>query len=157
VETVRNMRYEDVGTVGGVPAGKIPQVQNVTVGSVTYALHTYVRNIDDPFDGTLGGTPNDTAPADYKMVEFQVTCDACTRYNLIRMSTYVAPKNLESTSKRGNLFIRVFDAGGHAISGATVHVSNSTVTPLIDLTDITNVDGMLQLVDTATSSAGYRI
>lgn len=157
VEIARNMRYEDLGTVGGVPAGKIPQTQTITVGGTPFAVNTFVRNIDDPFDGTLGGSPNDTAPADYKLVEFEVTCDTCTRYNIISMSTYVAPKNLESTSKNGNLFIRVFDADGQPVSGATVRVTNTLTSPDIDLTDTTNTDGLLQLVDTATSSAGYHI
>jgi len=157
VELVRNMRYEDVGTVGGVPAGKIPQVQQVTLDGVPYTLESYVRNIDDPFDGTLGGSPNDTAPADYKLVQFQVTCPTCTRYRIVSMTTYVAPKNLESSSQNGNLFIRVIDSFGQPVSGATVHVTNSGVSPAIDLTDVTNTDGMLQLVDTATSSARYHI
>ena len=95
IELVRNMRYEDVGTEGGVPTGLLPQVQDIVVDEIPYELHTFVRNIDDPFDGVLGSEPNDTAPADYKLVEFQIICDVCPRYDLIRMSTYVAPKNLE--------------------------------------------------------------
>lgn len=157
VEMIRNMRYEDVGTAGGVPYGKLPQTTTVMLDGTSFDLHTYVRNIDDPFDGSLGGAPNDTAPADYKLVELQVTCTTCTRYNVARMATYVAPKNLESSSKRGNLFIRVFDSAGQPVPGATVHVTNTAVSPAIDLTDITNTQGLLQLVDTATSSAKYHI
>ena len=157
VEMIRNMRYEDVGTAGGVPYGKLPQTTTAVLDGTSFDLHIYVRNIDDTFDGTLGGTPNDTAPADYKLVELQVTCTTCTRYNVARMATYVAPKNLESSSKRGNLFIRVFDSAGQPVSGATVHVTNTAVSPAIDLTDVTNTAGLLQLVDTATSSAKYHI
>ena len=157
VEMIRNMRYEDVGTAGGVPYGKLPQTSFAVLYGASCDLHIYVRNIDDTFDGTLGGTPNDTAPADYKLVELQVTCTTCTRYNVARMATYVAPKNLESSSKRGNLFIRVFDSAGQPVSGATVHVTNTAVSPAIDLTDVTNTAGLLQLVDTATSSAKYHI
>ncbi len=157
VESVRNMRYEDIGVIGGAPAGLIPQVTSVTLGTTTYTLHTYVRNIDDSFDGTLGGTPNDTAPADYKLVEFQVTCDSCTRYRELTMATYVAPKNLESASKNGNLFVRVLDASGIPLSGVTVRVTNNKVTPAIDLTDTTNTNGILQLVGIATSSSGYHL
>ncbi|MCC6405410.1 MAG: prepilin-type N-terminal cleavage/methylation domain-containing protein [Candidatus Yanofskybacteria bacterium] len=157
VEMARNMRYEDIGVQGGVPQGKLQQVATVTVGGIPFELHTYVRNIDDPFDGTLGGSPNDTAPADYKIVQFQVTCEACSRYKIISMATYIAPKNLESASKNGNLFIRVFDAAGAPVPGATVHVTNASVVPAVDLTDTTNNDGLLQLVDIATSSVGYHI
>lgn len=157
IETARNMRYEDVGVVGGVPAGKILQTETMLLGNVAFTLHSYVRNIDDPFDGTLGGSPGDTAPADYKLVEYQVTCDACTRYKLLTMATYIAPKNLESASKRGNLFVRVLNANGVPISGATAHVTNTSVSPPVNLTDITNSAGILSLVDIATSSTGYHI
>lgn len=157
IETARNMRYEDVGVIAGVPAGKLQQTEVVMLGSIPFTLHSYVRNIDDPFDGTLGGIPNDTAPADYKLVEYQITCDTCTRYKLLTMATYVAPKNLETTSHNGNLFVQVLNASGIPVSGATVHVTNSSVSPSINLTDITNSSGMLQLVDIATSSAGYHI
>jgi len=154
VEMARNMRYEDVGTVGGVPAGLIPQVQTVTLDDIPFTLHAYVRNIDDPFDGLF---PQDTAPADYKLVEFQITCDTCARYKLISLATLVAPKNLESTSHNGNLFIRVLDSAGNPIPGASVHVTDPSAKPAIDLTDITNTNGQLQLVDTATGSAAYHI
>ncbi len=157
IETVRNMAYEDVGVISGVPAGKLKQTEVVILGSIPFTLHTYVRNIDDPFDGTLGGVPNDTAPADYKLVEYQMTCDTCVRYKLLTMATYVAPKNLESAAGNGNLFIQVLDASGLPVSGATVHVTNTIVNPHIDLTDITNSNGLLQLVDIKPSSAGYHI
>ena len=157
IEVARNMRYEDVGVVGGVPAGKLPQSETITLGTTPYTLHTYVRNIDDSFDGVLAGTPNDTAPADYKLLELQVTCDTCVRYRLLTMATYIAPKNLETASKNGNLFVRVLNASGLPVSGATVRVTNSNVTPAVDLTDTTDVNGILQLVDIATSSVGYHI
>lgn len=157
IETARNMRYEDVGVVGGVPAGKLKQTETILLGNVAFTLHSYVRNIDDPFDGTLGGSPNDTAPADYKLVEYQVTCDACTRYKLLTMATYIAPKNLETSSRNGNLFVRVLDATGIPLAGVTAHVTNASVNPPINLTDITNSAGILALVDIATSSTGYHI
>lgn len=157
VEEIRNMRYEDVGTVGGVPAGLIPQSEVVAVDNVAYTLRAYIRNIDDPFDGQIGGAPNDTTPADYKLVEVQVTCDDCPTQQLATMTTWVAPKNLESSTLNGSLFVKVFDADGIPVPGATVHVTNPDVVPTIDVTDITNTAGMLQLVDTATSSAGYHI
>jgi prepilin-type N-terminal cleavage/methylation domain-containing protein len=157
IEVARNMRYEDVGVVGGVPAGKLPQSETITLGTTPYTLHTYVRNIDDPFDGTLEGTPSDTAPADYKLLELQVTCDTCVRYRLLTMATYIAPKNLENASRNGSLFVRVLNASGVPVGGATVRVTNTNVTPAVDLTDTTDVNGMLQLVDIATSSVGYHI
>ncbi len=157
IETIRNLPYESVGTVGGVPSGILPQEKQVTVGDVTFTVTTTVRNIDDPFDGTLGGTPNDTAPADYKLVAVKVSCKRCSKFQPIEVTTTVAPKHLESSSENGSLFIHVFDANGVALQGIPVHVVNNKVLPPIDLTDTTNADGVLQLVDVPTSTQGYEI
>jgi type II secretory pathway pseudopilin PulG len=157
VEIVRNLSYANVGVVGGVPGGVIPATQNVVHGDLTFVIKTTVRNIDDPYDGTLGGTPNDTAPADYKLVELEASCPNCRKFVPLILTTTVAPKNLESASTDGSLFLNVFDANGQPVSGATVRVQNASVTPAIDLTDQTNLNGILQLVGVPTSTQAYFI
>jgi len=157
LETVRNMKYSDVGIVGGSPPGKIPASQAVNYDGIPFVVNATVRNIDDPFDGTLGGTPNDTAPADYKLVEFQVICVACNQAIPLVITTRVAPKGLETTTQNGALFIKVFDAGGVAISNVNVSVVNTSTNPTILVNDVTDNNGMLQLVDIPTSTGGYRI
>lgn len=156
-ETIRNLPYASVGTEGGIPAGVLPAQQTVLYARYTFVVAAIVRNIDDPFDGTLGGTPNDTAPADYKLVQLSIRCPACANFNPLTVTTTVAPKGLESASNQGSLFINVFDASGEAVSGVEVHVVNASVTPAIDLTDTANNNGMLQLVGVPTSTQSYQI
>jgi hypothetical protein len=74
IELIRNLPYEKVGIVGGVPAGEIPAQRTVLYEGQYFTIDATVRNIDDPFDGTLGGVPNDTAPADYRLVELTINC-----------------------------------------------------------------------------------
>lgn len=157
IESARNMAYDDIGTVGGVPPGRLLPTKTVYVGDTPYTVTTTVRDIDDPFDGTANGTPRDLAPADYKLIEITVACGGTCQAAPATMTTTVAPQNLESATKNGSLFINVFDASGHPISGANIHISNTLVTPTISLDDTTNVNGVLQLVDTATSSFGYNV
>jgi len=157
LEIIRNMKYEDVGVQGGVPPGKLLAEKTVQQSEASFFVKTYVRNVDDPFDGTIGGTPNDPSPADYKLIELELTCPSCPRFSMRRITTQVAPLNLESSSKNGSLFINVFNSSGELISGANIHVVNSGVNPNINLSDTTNVNGALQLVDIATSSAKYEI
>jgi hypothetical protein len=157
IETIRNLPYDSVGTVGGVPSGVIPQIQSVGFGNYTFVLETTIRNIDDPFDGVLGGIPNDTAPDDYKLVEIQASCPLCQNFSPISITTTVAPKNLESATQNGSLFIYALDANGNGVAEATVNVVNSSVTPSINLTDTTNVSGVLELVGVPTSTQGYSI
>ena len=157
VEIIRNVPYEGVGTVGGVPSGVIPQEQTIIFGYFIFSIKTTVRNIDDPFDGMLGGTPNDTAPADYKIVEMEISCPGCAKFAPLIFTTTVAPKNLESASSNGSLFVNVFDANGIGVGGTSAHVVNNSVTPTIDLSDATNASGVLQLVGVPTSTQNYQI
>ncbi len=157
LEIIRNMKYEDVGIQGGAPAGKLLAEKTVQQSGASFLVKTYVRNVDDPFDGTIGGTPNDLAPADYRLVELELTCPTCPRFSTRRVTTQVAPFNLESSSKNGSLFINIFDSSGKPMSGANVHVVNNGVNPAININDTSNVSGMLQLVDIATSSVKYEI
>ena len=157
IEIIRNLPYDQVGTVGGVPSGVIPQTQTLQASGLTFVIKTTIRNIDDPFDGALGGNPNDTAPADYKLVELEVSCSSCGSFVPLILTTTVAPKNLEAASMNGSIFMNVFDASGIGISGVAVHVANASITPPLDLFDTTNASGVLQIVGVPTSTQSYRI
>jgi len=157
LEIVRNMRYEDVGTVGGSPSGLIEPERTIIYGGTPFLVKTTTRNIDDSFDGVIGGAPNDTAPADYKLVEFEISCPSCSRFSTLAVTTTISPKNLEFTTNNGALFINVFDAFGVPVSKANVSVANSSVNPPININDITDINGRLQFVDIATSTLSYAV
>lgn len=157
IEIIRNMPFSDVGISGGYPVGKLLAEKNIQLGQSIFILKTTVRNIDDPFDGIIGGNPDDTAPADYKLIELEVSCDNCYYFAPIHMTTTVAPKGLESSSNNGSLFINVFDANGQSVSGANIKVVNNALNPTITINDTTNINGMLQLVDIPTSTSAYEI
>ena len=48
IETIHNLKYEDIGTLGGIPAGKIPQTETDTRSGKTYYVHCSVVAVDDP-------------------------------------------------------------------------------------------------------------
>lgn len=156
-EIARNMPYSDVGIVNGIPNGKIPGTQTLVRGGVTFTVDATVRNVDLPFDGTIGGTPNDTSPADNKLVEITVSCNGCRNMTPFTVTGQVAPKNLETLSTNGALFIRVFDANGQPVQGADVHVVNVATTSTIVIDDVTDGTGMLQLIDVPPGNDAYRI
>ncbi len=156
-EIIRNLTYSDVGIVGGIPNGKVPNVQNLTRGGINFTVTTTIRNVDIPFDGTIGGTPNDLSPADNKYVELEVTCPACPTFSPITINTTVAPKNLETASTNGALFIKVFDANGIAVSGASVHIVNTQANPDIVIDDVTDNNGLLQVIDAPPGVEAYEI
>ncbi len=156
-EIIHNLPYSDVGTVAGLPAGKIPQSQTLTRAGIPFTVSTSIYSLDDPFDGTIGGTPNDLSPADYKLVEVAISCTSCLNFSPIVFTARVAPKNLESASTNGALFVQAFDANGLPISGATVHVVNNLLVPPVNITDTTNNAGLFQIVDAPPYVEGYQI
>lgn len=158
LEIVRNMSYSDVGIYGGIPAGKLSHTQTIVRDQYKYTVSTTVRNVDDPFDGTLGGTPNDLSPADFKMVEIEIACDDCrTSFPSMVVTTRVAPKNLESASTNGSLFVKVFDANGNPVADASVHIENNLAVPPIVIDDTTNSSGVLQIVDAPPGINAYEV
>ncbi len=157
IELIRNLPYGNVGIVQGIPAGVIEREMTVVKGGVRFLLRATVRNIDDPFDGTIGGSPNDLAPADYKQVSIDVGCPTCKNFSTSTVTTTIAPKNLESTGNNGALFITVFDANGVGVPGASVHIENQSASPAIVINELTSNDGVLQLVDVPPGTFVYQI
>ena len=135
----------------------MPHEKNVTKNGVSFNIITTVRNIDDPADGVLGGNPNDTSPADYKLVEMSIICSNCIQQEPVILNTIIAPKNLEGASNNGALFINVFDANGQPVAGANLHVVNNFLNPILTIDDVTGNDGWLRIVDAPTSTLGYNI
>jgi type II secretory pathway pseudopilin PulG len=155
-EFIRNVPFASVGIVGGIPSGIIPRVMTVTRSGIVLVATTTIRNIDDPFDGTFTGTPQDTSPADYKLVEMSVGCPSCLSFSPLKITTVVAPKSLETTSGNGALFVKVIDANGLPVPQASVSIQ-STATSAISFTDETNNMGVFQVVDVPPAPFAYRI
>lgn len=158
LEIIRNMKYEDIGIKDGYPRGVLERKKYVRVGELNFLISYYIRNIDDPFDGTVTTTPQDLAPADYKLVELEIECLNCgIKFKPQKLTTFVAPKNLEITTNNGSLFIKVIDARGEVIPQAKVTIFNNKINPPILIEDYTNNDGILPLIDIPTGTNAYEI
>jgi prepilin-type N-terminal cleavage/methylation domain-containing protein len=157
IEIIRNMPYAQVGLVSGIPNGVLSHIQTLTRDGFNFTVTTFVRNVDDPFDGTIGGTPNDTSPNDYKSVEIDIACVNCHSFTPVEITTTVAPKNLETASTNGALFVKAFDASGNPVVGADVHIENDVASPPIIIDDVTNNQGLLQIVDVPPANSAYQI
>lgn len=96
LEIIKNLPYTSVGTIGGNPTGLASTSQTILRDRINFAVDTAVVNKDDPFDGSAGGTPNDTKPADYKLVEVKVSCAACKNFSPVKITTIIVPPGLET-------------------------------------------------------------
>lgn len=157
IEFIRNLQYSDVGTTLGIPAGVVPQSKTITRNNVTFTIDTVIRNIDQVADGTLGGVPNDMSPADNKLASVTVTCSSCATPVSVEYTTAIAPKSLETENGNGALVIRVMDADGIPVPGATVTIENLSVSPAVSFSDTTDATGVLTIVDAPPSNQSYHI
>lgn len=157
IEIIRNLSFSDVGIINGSPTGILERMVTMTRNGIEFTITRTIRNIDNPFDGTIGGAPNDAAPADFKLAEVEIICSACGQRAPVAMSTLVAPKFLEGNRYNGALFIRVFDAAAQAVAGATVHLVATSTSTTVDLTDVTNNSGQLNTVDLPAGIGAYHI
>lgn len=128
-EKLRNISYTDVGFVdeastalrGTLPASE--REKTVTSAGSSFTVRTIVQNIDDSFDGTAGGSPNDVVPNDSKKVTVEVLWGAESSQS-IALTTRFVPDGIETTAGGGNLVVNVSDSGGASVSSATVTVTN---------------------------------
>lgn len=155
MEYIRGLSYDAIGTVGGIPAGSIPQVQQMTLNGIPYTVSTLVQYVDDPVDG-LDASDNTGVTADYKII--RVSANWMVR-NLPRTTfavTTISPTGIETLTAGGTLRVNVFDTAAAPVSGASVHVVNASVSPAVDLTITTGTSGSIALPG-APPGSGYAV
>jgi hypothetical protein len=143
IETVRNLEYGDIGTVGGIPSGNINQTENVTLNGLNFSITTQVIYVDDQFDDTA---PEDTTPEDYKRVRIEVSWQGVgrSRKNPVVLVSDISA-NATGTIDGGSLVILVFNGNGQPVPQANVQITSSGVTPAVNLTVNTDNDGKIVL------------
>ncbi len=157
IEQIRNLPYDKIGTTNGIVEGVIPDNETVTDNNGVFYVNTYVQYIDDPFDGTLGGTPNDLLPNDYKAVRVRVSWNGPFGTRYVEAFTNVSPKGLETDIGGGTLVVLVFNADGDPIEKANVHIENNLLNPVINFDAETDSNGQLILPGAKPSIEGYEI
>lgn len=162
LEIARSIPYDSLGTKHGIPVGVLDEIVDVERDGYTFRVEYTIRNIDLPFDG-LEADNADDAPADSKIVEVLVRCDACDTYGSNgqyfrdTFTTVVGPGTLESTTSTGSLYIYVLNPNGTPLQDAEVNVVNTSVSPAVSIDDNTDADGLLKIIGAAPSVEGYQI
>lgn len=157
MEIIRSLDYETIGTVSGIPTGDLLEDETVQISNALFQVHTFVQYADDPYDGTLGGSPNDLVPNDYKRVRVEVAWGAETDAEKVVLFSTFAPLGIEQPVGGGILSINILDSQGNGLAGATVHIVNNSVAPLVDVTTTTDTSGNLFLIGAPASAQGYNI
>lgn len=159
MEFIRNLTYDEVGTMGGVPDGEIEQFEQISRNGLNYTIQTTIIYVDDPFDGVSGGTPGDTSPADYKRVRIDVSWEgiASSSSSPVVFVTDISPPDVESEESGGALSLLVFDSQGQPVPQADVTIIADETTPQINLSVTTSDTGYYVLTGLPTCVECYDI
>jgi hypothetical protein len=155
IEVIRNMVYEDIGTVGGIPSGNIPQEEEVERNGFSFSVKTEIIFIDDPYDGL---TPADIDNEDYKRVRVEVSWSglASSRKNPVVLLTDISPE-ITGSASGGTIRILVFDANSEPLQGANVRIVASAIEPAVDVARTTGINGEVIIPGAQACQTCYQI
>lgn len=161
MEYLKSLPYDNLAVAGGsiYTASPIPATATQTVNGVQYTIRTSVNYVDDAYDGCASypsqalkelycrnypppGNPNasDSNPQDYKIAHVTVTDKSGTQY--AQVDSQIASRVSETASATGALFVTIIDSNGNKVASATVTVSNTTLSPAVNVSDTTDSNGI---------------
>lgn len=153
IEYIRGLEYDSIGTLGGIPAGSIPQSEVVALNGVSYTLSTLVQYVDDPADG-LDDLDETGITADYKSIRVSADWFVRGTPRSTFALTQIAPTGIESLADGGTLRVNVFDINAEPVAGALVRIVNSGTG--VDVSITTGVSGSVAFPGTPPAS-GYEV
>ncbi len=156
LEVARNLPYESIGIQNAfdVPGLLLP-IKYINRNNLNFKIINTVRFVDDPYDGTITTTPQDLAPADYKLVEMEIYCLSINQQVPIILSTIIGPNISEEQTNLGALFIEVVDSLGRPVPQAQVFIEMANSSSYKN--DVTDNDGHLYIINVPTGTFLYNI
>lgn len=155
IEYLRGLSYDALGTVGGIPAGLVPQTATTTVDGISYVVRTFIQYTDSSVDGT-GVQDTNGVTTDYKVGKIAVSYSLSGLTKSINIISNFSPPSIESSTDGGTLSVHVVNAANADVSDASVRIVNVSTTPAIDFTTFTNAGGFA-IVGGAATSSEYQI
>ncbi|MEI7891209.1 MAG: prepilin-type N-terminal cleavage/methylation domain-containing protein [bacterium] len=155
MEIIRNLKYDDVGIVSGIPNGKIVQDEDVNENGKFFQVHTYIQYEDDDLDGVF---PSDLISNDYKTVKVTISWkDSAGSAQKVDAVSRFVPPGLETSAGGAPLAINVKGSDGLGVNQASVHIINSAVSPALNFTVQTDNTGHIMIPAAPESLGGYQI
>lgn len=154
IELIRNLPYDDIGTVAGIPNGVIQDNEVIANSSGSFTVNTVIVYVDDSFDGVF---PADLLNTDYKSARVRVSYTGLFGEKSVTAFSIIAPRAMESSPGGGTLVITVANADGQPVNLADVNIRNNSVSPAINITLQTATSGMVILPGAPASTEGYEI
>jgi type II secretory pathway pseudopilin PulG len=175
MEYLKSLPYDNLAIAGGpiISSTTLPKTLTKKVNGDTYTVTTNISYVDDAYDGCgsyptqalkqqycrnypppSGAPATDGNPADYKDVNVSVTDKS--GLDFASLDSQIAALVAETASNTGALFINVVDNSGQPVEGATVNVSNGSVSPAVNVSDTTDENGIVIFYDLPPSTSGNK-
>lgn len=155
MEYLKSLTYPQIGVVGGIPAGNVPQIETTKLNGVDYTRRTLVLYSDDPKDG-LGAADSNNIIADFKTIRVEVSWESRQGYRSVELIGRVSPAGIETSVPGGTLTINVVNASNAPLSNAQVKITNASTSPTISITTYTGEDGSISFIG-APAASNYQI
>lgn len=160
MEYLKSLPYDNLAVAGGAiyAASPLPASVVKTQDGVKYTIVTSINYVDDAYDGCAayptqalkelycrnypppsGSPATDTNPQDYKIAHVIVKDN--TNAQLAVVDTQISSRVAETASTTGALFISAIDNNGNKLSGVTISVANTTLSPNVNVSDTTDSNG----------------
>lgn len=155
MEYLRSLSYTQIGVMGGIPAGIVPQIETVSWNGISYMRRTSVLYTDDAQDGT-GDADQNGIIADYKTIRVEVSWGSRQGERSVYLVGRVSPPGIESAVPGGTLTIYVVNAAAAALFDAQVDIINTQTSPAINIRTFTNSAGVVSFIG-APAASNYQI
>lgn len=155
MEYFRSLSYVDVGTISGIPSGTIAQNSTTTLNGIEFNERVLVEYVDDAADG-LDISDSNGILADYKRIKLEYNWTIGGETNQINLVSNIVPRSIETTAGGGSVRINIIDDQSLPLTGASVRLINNTIVPNIDVTKITDANGVA-LFSGAPAGSDYEV
>lgn len=157
IEIIKNLPYNDVGIIGGIPAGSIPATETTTLNGIIYTITTNINYVDDPYDGLI--TSGDLLNTDYKKVKVKASWQNSDTTPFISYVTNIVPKDLEQAASgdTGTLWLEIYDSTPSPLENADISIINYDSTPPISMVVQSDVNGQFILPGAPIGTQNYQI
>ena len=153
MEYVHSVAYDSLGTVGGIPAGTLPQNETIVLNGITYTRHIFIEYEDDPKDG-VGGSDANNVVEDYKSVKVDVSWLSRSGTRHVTLGARISPPGVEQNVPGGTLSIQAINAVGQPVAGASVSIVNPSTS--VNINTFTDASGYATILG-APGAPGYAV
>ncbi len=174
MEYLKSLPYNSLAVAGGsiIAQNPLPASFTTKVNNQSYTVTTSINYVDDAYDGCFNygsvgntkkycrnypppaGAPNtDQNPQDYKIIHVSAYNKKGTK--LAEVDTQVSARVAETASNTGAMIVTVIDSTGNPVQGATVQVTNTSLSPAVSVSDSSDSGGIAIFYGLPPDTNGY--